>query len=153
YKFIMQLVNRRLMEKYPFKKYVSIMKSVVAYAILNIPVNEIDEFDTVNGKKSYIDLSSEGIISLEMIPDNPGMSYVRMPYVWVWILTSLAEFREGKFWDVMIDQDSHILWQAFEDFNVRFWILRLQLLKVLYKKIKVRDLLRGAYHAVNCPLL
>lgn len=46
------------------------------------------------------------------------MFYVRMPYMWVWILTSLKEFRAGKFWDVMIDQESHILWQAFEDFNV-----------------------------------
>lgn len=153
YKLVMQLVRHDLMEKYPFKDFVSIMKPVVAHAILNIPVEEIDEFDTFDGKKSYIDLSSEGVISLEMIPDNPGMSYVRMPYVWVWILTSLKDFEEGKFWDVMIDQESHILWQTFEDFNVRFWILRLQLLKVLYKEIKVRDLLRGAYHVDNCPLL
>jgi hypothetical protein len=77
YKSIMQNVNYILMKKYPFKKFVTIMRSVVAHTILNIPVNEIDEFDTVVSKKSYIDLSSEGIISLETT-DNPNMSAICM---------------------------------------------------------------------------
>jgi len=53
----------------------------------------------------------------------------------------------------MIDQKSHILWQAFDDFNARFWVLRLQLFKELYETIKIQDLFKGAYHTVTCPFL
>ncbi|PKC68384.1 hypothetical protein RhiirA1_457299 [Rhizophagus irregularis] len=110
YVFLMNLVKFELEEKYPFRGYAKIMEQVVARAILNIPVNKDDPVN-------YVDLSSKGIISLEAVPYDT-LFYVRMPYMWVWILTSLKEFRAGKFWDVMIDQESHILWQAFEDFNV-----------------------------------
>ncbi|CAB4396554.1 unnamed protein product [Rhizophagus irregularis] len=157
YVFLMNLVKFELEEKYPFRDYAKIMEQVVARAILNIPVNKGDPVNKIrNDDKitiySYVDLSSKGIISLEAVPDDT-LFYVRMPYMWVWILTSLKESRAGKFWDVMIDQESHILWQVFEDFNVQFWILRLHLLKLLYEKIEIQVLLRGTYHAVDCPHL
>ncbi|CAB4475877.1 unnamed protein product [Rhizophagus irregularis] len=54
---------------------------VVARAILNTSVEEEYEVE-IDGKKfSLIDLSSKGIINLEMIPPLPGMVYVRMPYI------------------------------------------------------------------------
>ncbi|CAI2192217.1 5893_t:CDS:2 [Funneliformis geosporum] len=146
YKFVFQLVNYRLMKKYPFDDFVTIMKPVVAHAILNIPVDETDKFEIGNDKFSYVDLSSKGIINLEATHDNPKMSYIRMPYIWVWITTSIKEFKAGQFWDVMIDQKSHILWQSFEEFNMRFWVLRLQLLKELDETVTLRDLFRGAYY-------
>ncbi|GBC41468.2 hypothetical protein GLOIN_2v1775350 [Rhizophagus irregularis DAOM 181602=DAOM 197198] len=77
---------------------------VVARAILNTSVEEEYEVE-IDGKKfSLIDLSSKGIINLEMIPPLPG-------------------FKADQFW---IDQKSHVLWQDFEDFNMRFWVLCLQ---------------------------
>ncbi len=48
YKFIFQLVNHHLKKKYPFKDFTTIMKLVVAYAILNIPVDKDDEFEIGN---------------------------------------------------------------------------------------------------------
>ncbi|CAG8509730.1 3294_t:CDS:2 [Funneliformis caledonium] len=154
YKFVFQLVNYRLMKKYPFDGFATIMKPVVAHAILNIPVDETDKFKIGNDKFSYVDLSSKGIINLEATRDNPRMSYVRMPYIWVWITTSTKEFKAGQFWDVMIDQNSHILWQSFEEFNMRFWVLRLQLLKELDETVALRDLFKGAYYSdQGIPLL
>ncbi|CAI2180355.1 897_t:CDS:2, partial [Funneliformis geosporum] len=154
YKFVFQLVNYRLMKKYPFDDFATIMKPVVAHAILNIPVDETDKFEIGNDKFSYVDLSSKGIINLEATCDNPKMFYVRMPYIWVWITTSIKEFKAGQFWDVMIDQKSHILWQSFEEFNMRFWVLRLQLLKELDETVTLRDLFRGAYYSdQGIPLL
>ncbi|CAB5182553.1 unnamed protein product [Rhizophagus irregularis] len=96
---------------------------------------------------TYVDLSSKGIINLEEVPHHPNMLfYVRMPYMWVWILISLNEFEIGKFWDVIFDQESYVLWQGFEDFNMRFWVLRLQLFKVLYETVTLENLFRGAYY-------
>ncbi|CAG8680017.1 6836_t:CDS:2 [Funneliformis caledonium] len=141
-----QLVNHRLKKKYPFKEFATIMKPVVAYAILNIPVDEDDEFEIGNDKISYIDLASKGIINLEVTCDDPNKSYVRMPYIWVWITTSIKEFKAGRFWDVMINHKSHTLWQSFEEFNMRFWVLRLQLFKELNDSVTLRDLFRSAYH-------
>ncbi|CAG8504148.1 5615_t:CDS:2 [Funneliformis mosseae] len=146
YKFVFQLVNHRLKKKYPFKEFATIMKPVVAYAILNIPVDEDDEFEIGNDKISYIDLASKGIINLEVTCDDPNKSYVRMPYIWVWITTSIKEFKAGRFWDVMINHKSHTLWQSFEEFNMRFWVLRLQLFKELNDSVTLRDLFRSAYH-------
>ncbi|CAI2197999.1 1613_t:CDS:2, partial [Funneliformis geosporum] len=91
-----QLVNYHLMKKYLFDDFATIMKLVVAYAILNIPVDETDKFEI-------------GIINLEVTRYNPKMPYVCMPYIWMWITTSIKEFKAGQFWDVMIDQKSHIL--------------------------------------------
>lgn len=84
---------------------------------------------------------------MEEVPHHPNMLfYVRMPYMWVWILISLNEFEIGKFWDVIFDQESYVLWQGFEDFNMRFWVLRLQLFKVLYETVTLENLFRGAYY-------
>ncbi|GBC22807.2 hypothetical protein GLOIN_2v1775350 [Rhizophagus irregularis DAOM 181602=DAOM 197198] len=62
------------------------------------------------------------------------------------MLTSHQKFEIGKFWDVIFDQESYVLWQGFEDFNMRFWVLRLQLFKVLYETVTLENLFRGAYY-------
>ncbi|CAB4493118.1 unnamed protein product [Rhizophagus irregularis] len=36
--------------------------------------------------------------------------------------------------------------KGFEDFNMRFWVLRLQLFKVLYETVTLENLFRGAYY-------
>ncbi len=41
----------------------------------------------------------------------------------------------------------HTLWQSFEEFNMRFWVLRLQLFKELNDSVTLRDLFRGTYHS------
>ncbi|CAI2195768.1 15003_t:CDS:2, partial [Funneliformis geosporum] len=112
------LVNHRLKKKYPFKDFATIMKSMVAYAILNIPVDENDEFEIGNNKISYIVLVSKGIINFENTCDDPNESYIHMPYIW-----------------------------SFEEFNMQFWVLRLQLFKELNVSVTLRDLFRDAYHS------
>ncbi|CAG8504042.1 24781_t:CDS:2 [Gigaspora rosea] len=67
-----------------------------------------------------------------------------MPYMWVWLLTSFNNVSDNL-WDVMIDQKSHVYWQEFEEFNMRFWTLRLRLLTVLNKPITMQELFRGAF--------
>ena len=96
YVYVLKRVKSELTEIYPFRDVVTSMKHVVANAILNIPVNK--DYKIENGV-SYVDLSSKGIINLEELPyPNPDMLfYVRMPYMWVWILTSIKEFEAGKF--------------------------------------------------------
>ncbi|CAG8629446.1 29420_t:CDS:2, partial [Racocetra persica] len=86
YVYIMSAVKNSLKEKYPFVQYAN----AITPAILN-----------------YIDLSSRGVLNLE--PTHTGF-YVRMPYMWVWILTSFNKI-SGNFWDVMIDQNPHVYWQ------------------------------------------
>ncbi|RIB28861.1 hypothetical protein C2G38_1335249 [Gigaspora rosea] len=49
---------------------------------------------------------------------------------------------QDNLWDVMIDQKSHVYWQEFEEFNMRFWTLRLRLLTVLNKPITMQELFR-----------
>jgi len=108
---VMLSVRKDLRKRYPFMKS-STITPALAHAILNIPVDEEDKV----GNLTYVDLSSQGILNLESASNN--LFYVRIPYVWVWILTSYNQSYE--FWDVMIDQKSHILWQSFEDFNMLY---------------------------------
>ncbi|GBC07211.1 hypothetical protein RclHR1_07310003 [Rhizophagus clarus] len=52
----------------------------------------------------------------------------------------------------MFDYDDPIYWQNFEDFNAKFWALRLILFHLLgYKKIKLRELLKGAKFSRGFP--
>jgi hypothetical protein len=52
-------------------------------------VSKHDKADK-DGKVSYINLSSEGILNLEKVADSASF-YVRMPYIWIVILTSLLK--------------------------------------------------------------
>ncbi|EXX73106.1 uncharacterized protein OCT59_027996 [Rhizophagus irregularis] len=137
-------VKEELMDRYKFKKFANIITPAIAHAILNIPVSKDDEADK-GGKISYIDLSSEGILNLEKVANNTSF-YVRMPYIWMVILTSYN--KSCKFWEAMIRQDSHIFWESFEFFNMKFWTLRLALLSILNKNknVTMKDLFRGAYN-------
>ncbi|CAG8657622.1 2962_t:CDS:2, partial [Funneliformis caledonium] len=71
------------------------------------------------------EMNDIGIINLEMIPDNPSMSYIRIPYIWMWILTLLAKFK----------------------------VLCLQLLKELYKTIILQKLFKDVYYNAQEILL
>ncbi|CAB5357054.1 unnamed protein product [Rhizophagus irregularis] len=122
-------------------------KKSVQYETSSCAIYPVNKNDEIEKGVTHVDLSSKGIINLEEVPHHPNMLfYVRMPYMWVWILISLNEFEIGKFWDVIFDQESYVLWQGFEDFNMRFWVLRLQLFKVLYETVTLENLFRGAYY-------
>ncbi|CAB4388867.1 unnamed protein product [Rhizophagus irregularis] len=108
-------VKYRLGKLYPFEEFRTAITPVIADAVLNSPVEE----NKTDGGLSYVDLSSKGILNLESAHNN-DLFYVRMPYLWLWILISYNESFE--FWEVMIDQKSHVLWQDSEDFNMRFWL-------------------------------
>ncbi|PKC10159.1 hypothetical protein RhiirA5_414692 [Rhizophagus irregularis] len=134
-------VKEELMDRYKFKHFAYTVTPAIAHAILNIPVSKHNVADK-DGRVSYIDLSSEGILNLEKVADSASF-YVRMPYIWIAILTSFN--KSCEFWEVMIKQDSHVFWESFEFFNVKFWTLRLTLLSILNKDVTIKDLFRGAY--------
>nr|CAG8627249.1 3713_t:CDS:2 [Entrophospora candida] len=112
----------------------------MACAILNIPVESTDAINIGKSQITYLDLASLGILNLEQTTENKF--YIRMPYLWVWILTSFSS--TCRFWKVMIQQNSHVFWETFEEFNAQFWALRLCLLSALNKKITLKELFGGA---------
>ncbi|CAB4430708.1 unnamed protein product [Rhizophagus irregularis] len=56
------------------------------------------------------------------------------------------EIEKGVTYVDLSSKESYVLWQGFEDFNMRFWVLRLQLFKVLYETVTLENLFRGAYY-------
>ncbi|CAG8614883.1 16022_t:CDS:2, partial [Racocetra persica] len=119
YIHIMLNVKDELIQRYPFKRFANMITPAIIRAILNIPVRSYENASN-NGQLTYTDLSSHGILNLE--PTRDG------------------------FYKVMIDQNPHVYWQEFEDFNMRFWTLRLRLLSFLNEPITIQELFRGAFN-------
>jgi hypothetical protein len=134
-------VKEELIDRYKFNQFADTIIPAIAHAILDIPVSKHDKADK-DGKVSYINLSSEGILNLEKVADSASF-YVRMPYIWIVILTSYNKSCES--WEAMIQQGSRVFWESFEFFNTKFWTLRLTLLSILNKDVTMKDLFRGAY--------
>ncbi|CAJ0844995.1 20417_t:CDS:2 [Entrophospora sp. SA101] len=133
-------VKSELLSRYPFQDFAVDATPMMAHAILNIPVESTDVINIGKSQITYLDLASLGILNLEKTTGNKF--YICMPYLWVWILTSLNS--TCRFWKVMIQQNSHVFWETFEEFNAQFWALRLCLFSVLNKKITLKDLFGGA---------
>ncbi|GES82511.1 hypothetical protein GLOIN_2v1593312 [Rhizophagus clarus] len=138
----MSQVKEALIDRYKFDQFTNNITPAIAHAILNIPVSKVSKAD-ISKKVTYIDLSSEGILNLEKA--DSASYYVCMPYIWIVILTSYNA--SCQFWEIMIRQDSHVFWESFEFFNVKFWTLRLTLLSILNngKNVTIKDLFRGTY--------
>ncbi|CAG8734014.1 8785_t:CDS:2, partial [Gigaspora rosea] len=147
---IMHLLERRLQSRYDFSTFASQISPVLANAILERSVNENDGIYMDKDKNqhvSYKTLKSLGILTLE--PANDIRFYIRLPYLWVWLLIkNVGDQSIYKFWDLMINPEEQFYWQQWEKFNINFWALRICLFSVLgYKTIKLKELLKGALHS------
>jgi hypothetical protein len=81
-----------------------------------------------NGEISYQDLCSMGIINMvEKTTDYR----IRLPYLWASVLVKKSKISGMTYWKSMFDYDDPIYWQNFEDFNAKFWALRLSLFYLL----------------------
>ncbi|GBB92697.1 hypothetical protein RclHR1_20430004 [Rhizophagus clarus] len=119
-------------------------------AILDLPVDKYEKIKFGdNGEISYQDLSSMGILNIE---EKTTGCYIRLPYLWASVLVKRSKHSGMTYWRSMFDYDDPIYWQNFEDFNAKFWALRLSLFRLLgYKKIKLRELLKGAKFSRGFP--
>jgi hypothetical protein len=148
YVHIFKSVKAQLLQLYPFETFASSGLRVIANAILNFAVQEKDTaYSTSTSKTTYLDLKSQGVINLERSSNHSADLdfYVHIPYIWIYALSDFNDL--DKHWNVMIERKTHILWQEFEDFNTRFWTLRLRLLRCLAddKTTTFERLFRGAY--------
>ncbi|CAG8567970.1 9766_t:CDS:2 [Ambispora leptoticha] len=147
---IMHLLEEKLHSRYDFKTFASQITPVLANAILERSVDENDGIYTDEYKNQYVSykmLKSLGILTLE--PVDSTRFYIRLPYIWVWLLVKNSGDRSiYKFWNLMINPEEQFYWQQWENFNVNFWALRMCLLSVLgYKTIKLKELLKGALYS------
>ncbi|CAG8681917.1 7737_t:CDS:2 [Dentiscutata erythropus] len=149
---IMHLLEGKLHSRYDFKTFASKITPVLANAILERSVDEDDGIYMDENKKqhvSYKTLKSLGILTLEPADKIYTRFYIRLPYLWMWLLIKKAGDRSiYKFWDLMINPEEQFYWQQWEKFNINFWALRICLFSVLgYKTIKLKELLKGALHS------
>src|SRR5206468_2313992 len=119
------------------------LKEPLAKAILGLPVNKYDEITVANQSITYQELSSFGILNL--VQQTTGDYLIRLPYVWASVIVERCKDRGMDYWKSMLNYDEPMYWQNFEDFNVKFWALRLSLFELLgHKTIQLKKLLKGA---------
>src|SRR6185436_1733222 len=74
------------------------------------------------------------------------------PYVWASVLAECSKNPGMKYWQSMFEYDEPMFWQNFENFNAKFWVLRLSLFKLLgCKTIQLKELLKGATFSSKFP--
>ncbi|RIB17162.1 hypothetical protein C2G38_2037957 [Gigaspora rosea] len=147
---IMHLLERRLQSRYDFATFANQISPVLANAILERPVNENDGIYMDKDKSQHVSykmLKSLGILTLE--PTNNIKFYIRLPYLWVWLLIkNTGDQSIYKFWDLMINPEEQLYWQQWEKFNVNFWALRICLFSVIgCKTIKLKELLKDTLYS------
>ncbi|CAG8716047.1 14804_t:CDS:2, partial [Funneliformis caledonium] len=77
---------------------------------------------------------------------------IRLPYVWVCAIVESSNDPGMMYLDSMLKYDEPINWQNFEDFNAKFWALRLNLFRLIgYEKIKLKTLCKGAEFSLSFP--
>uniref|UniRef100_U9UIF4 Crinkler family protein n=1 Tax=Rhizophagus irregularis (strain DAOM 181602 / DAOM 197198 / MUCL 43194) TaxID=747089 RepID=U9UIF4_RHIID len=122
----------------------------LAKAILGFPVKKMDTIMLNKISMSYQELSSMGVVNL--VPtEERGEYLIRLPYVWVCAIVESSDdhgMMYLKFMMLRYDEP----WQNFEDFNAKFWALRLRLFHLIgYKQIKLKTLFKGADFSLSFP--
>ncbi|PKK61991.1 hypothetical protein RhiirC2_718039 [Rhizophagus irregularis] len=99
---------------------------------------------------SYQELSSMGVVNLVPTEEH-GEYLIRLPYVWVCAIVESSDDHGMMYWkSMMLRYDEP--WQNFEDFNAKFWALRLRLFHLIgYKQIKLKILFKGADFSLSFP--
>ncbi len=132
----------RLSDQYGLKKFSRQMTPMLAHVILQRPVQKEDYIIVNKCQLTYQEMSSKGLLHLAYLNNE---LYVRLPYLWLWILTSsISDYKAFKFWDKMIDPKQIYFWENWEHFNVNFWALQLCLLSSISVQVTWRDLLPAA---------
>ena len=151
---VMLTVERIIGDDYHLSDYSKWLTKVIAKAILGLPVKKTDEIMFDGQLTSYQDISSMGILNLVLVEPSTGEHQIRLPYTWASILVRTSESKNPgmTYWKSMFDYNKPIHWSDFEDFNARFWALRLSLFRLLgYEKIKLGELLNGAKFSRGFP--
>ena len=152
---IMDGVKHGIKNEYKLIEYSKWLSEVLAKAILGLQVNKEDKIifeDNDKKTTSYRDLSSMGIITLVFDPKTKGY-YIQIPYLWASIIVEFSGHPGMEFWKSMLDYDEPMYYANFEDFNARFWALRLSLFRLLgYEKIELGNLLKGAKLSRDFPV-
>lgn len=96
-----------------------------------------------NGRSiTYQEISSLGVVNLVQMGQTTEY-LIRLPYVWVCAI--VENFSGMTYLKSMLKCDEPMNWPNFEDFNAKFWALRLSLFRLIgYKKIKLKTLFKGA---------
>ena len=151
---IIQRLVVDLTTKYPFKEYARFVTPMVAHAILELPIKDSDGFQVTKqeGDKTneyfvtYKDIKSAGIINLDLADSNTNSWYIRLPYLWLYIIVSEAgEKSPFKTWQGFIDPEKPIYWEEWESFCMEFWALCLHLFSTISSNIvDLEQLLQGA---------
>ncbi|CAG8815472.1 37851_t:CDS:2, partial [Gigaspora margarita] len=149
---IMMTVKYTIGADYRLDSYSTWLTEALAKAILGLPVKKGDKIMLDDGFTSYQDLSSMGILNLILIEPTTGKCHIRIPYLWASLLVRSSNHAGMAYWKSMFDYDEPMYWQNFEEFNAKFWALRLSLFYLLgYKTIKLEELLKGAKFSRHFP--
>ncbi|CAB4430422.1 unnamed protein product [Rhizophagus irregularis] len=149
---IMNGVKHGIKNEYNLIKHSKWLSEVLAKAILGLQVNKEDEIIFEDKPTSYQDLSSMGIISLVLDPKTDRY-YIQIPYLWASIIVEYSDHPGMECWKSMLEYDEPMYYANFEDFNARFWALRLSLFRLLgYEKIELGNLLKGAKLSRDFPV-
>ena len=148
---IMEDVKCRIVRKYRLHINSHWLTIPLAKAILGFPV-QIDDAITFNEiSMTYQELSSKGFVNLVPM-ERTEECLIRLPYVWVCAIIENSKDPGMMYWKSMLKYDEPMNWQNFEDFNVRFWALRLSLFHLMgYKKINLKTLCKGADFSLSFP--
>src|SRR5436190_1514989 len=158
---IMEFVKHRIINKYNLELNSKWLTIPLAKAILGFPVKKEDvimlpnfneKFKSLNERSmTYRELSSMGIVNLVPM-EQIGEYLIRLPYVWVRAIVERSNDPGMTYWKFMLKYDEPMNWLNFEDFNTKFWALRLSLFRLIgYEKIKLKTLFKGADFSLSFP--
>ncbi|CAB5395692.1 unnamed protein product [Rhizophagus irregularis] len=148
---IMTLIIERIGQKYLQQLNSRWLTIPLANAILGFPVQKNDAITLKKSSMTYQELSSMGIVNL--VPTKQTNEYlIRLPYVWVCAIVGNSNDPGLTYWKSMLNYDEPMNWSNFEDFNTKFWALRLCLFRLIgYKKIELKTLFKGADFSLSFP--
>ncbi|GBB94196.1 hypothetical protein RclHR1_02310002 [Rhizophagus clarus] len=146
---VIQSVKHKIIFSYNLKQYAIYLESTLAKAILGLPIRKNEKVNE-QCNESYEDLDHAGI--LKLIQCKKEHYQIRIPYVLVCLLVKQSRSNDLVFWNEMLIYEETMWWQSFEEFNARFWALRLHLFRLAgYSKITLKELLKGAEFSRGLP--
>jgi DNA uptake protein ComE-like DNA-binding protein len=152
---VMREVRTKLMSRYGETQLTPDERlQIVAHAVLGKTVSA--SAYVVEQGRTWRHLAELGLFSLSVDPVTPTLSYVRMPFIWLWIhlLTLAASHKHSPAfapWREFTgpqaseaDGGAGFLWQSYESLTARTLALRMNMFKALgYTKVTLGELLGG----------
>jgi hypothetical protein len=148
---IMESVKHRIINKYHLELNSKWLTIPLAKAILGFPVKKYEEIVLNEREMTYQELSSMGVVNLIQMEQTTDY-LIRLPYLWVCAIVEIFNDPGMTYWKSMLKYDKPMNWLNFEDFNAKFWALRLSLFRLIgYEKIKLKTLFKGADFSLSFP--